>query len=403
MGRTELRFEGHDGSRLAGIFEGPAGPARGHAIFAHCFTCSKDLKAATNISRALLDAGIGVFRFDFTGLGQSQGDFSDTNFSSTVDDLLAAAAYMASKIAAPGLLIGHSLGGTAAIQAAHQLESVQAVVTIGSPAYASHVAKLFKGDHDEIETAGQATVDIGGRPFLIKKQFLDDLQAYELPAGVDRLRKPLLVMHAPMDSIVGIDNASELFRHAWHPKSFVSLDSADHLLSREDDSRYAAGVIAAWAERYLPSATSPTDTVEAGSDTVATTDIDGFATRIMAAGHPLMADEPRSVGGTNTGPTPYDLLSAALASCTTMTLKMYATRKNIGLKSSSVRVSHAKVHAVDCEDCETSAGKVDQFERTLTLEGDLTDAEKQRLLEIADRCPVHRTLHSEVKVRTTLT
>ena len=403
MARKNLQFTTDDGHQLSGILDSPGGDTRAFAIFAHCFTCSKNLKAVINIAKSLNDAGIAVLRFDFTGLGESEGEFADTNFASNVADLLAAVAYMEENYRAPSILIGHSLGGTAVLQAAANIPSAVAVVTIGSPSRPSHVAAMLENDRGEIERAGQATVQLGGRPFVVKKQFLEDLERHSLPESISALRKALLIMHAPGDSIVAVENASELFLHAKHPKSFVSLDKADHLLTGEEYSRYAGHVIAAWASRYLPVADQATD--ELGSDgveTAARTYAGSFKTDIISAGHALIADEPASYGGTDKGPSPYDFLSAALASCTTMTLRMYARHKKLDLRSATVRVRHAKIHAQDCEDCEGTNGKIDEFQRELTVEGNLTVEQRQRLLEIADRCPVHRTLHSEVKVRTTL-
>ncbi|MFQ5548427.1 MAG: alpha/beta fold hydrolase [Woeseia sp.] len=403
MARKSVRFTGSEGHALSGILDLPAGRPRAYALFAHCFTCSKNLKAAGNIAKSLNDAAIAVLRFDFTGLGQSEGEFADTNFSSNVDDLVAAAAYLETDHQAPTILIGHSLGGTAVLQAASKIPSAAAVVTIGSPSRPSHVTAMLEADRDQIEKNGQATVRLGGRAFLVRKQFLDDLERHELPESIGKLRKALLIMHAPLDDIVDIDNAGEVFLHARHPKSFVSLDRADHLLTREEDSRYAGRVIAAWATRYLPAATAAADESSSdGVETVARTCAHGFRTDIVSAGHTLIADEPDDYGGTDQGPSPYDLLSAALASCTTMTLRMYAMRKQLDLRSSTVRIRHAKIHAQDCEDCETESGRIDEFRRELSIEGKLTDGQRQRLLEIADMCPVHRTLHSEVKVRTTL-
>ncbi len=403
MARKKIQFISNEGHELSGILDSPDGQPDAFALFAHCFTCSKNLKAVTNIAKSLNDAGIAVLRFDFTGLGESEGEFADTSFSSNIADLLAAVAYLEENYRAPSILIGHSLGGTAVLQAAAQIPSAVAVVTIGSPSRPSHVNALLENDRNEIEQTGQATVQLGGRPFLIKKQFLDDLEQHGLPESIGELRKALLVMHAPLDDTVEVENASELFLHAKHPKSFVSLDSADHLLTREEDSRYAGAVLTAWASRYLPAADKAFDNLNSdGVETVARTYASGFKTDIVSAGHAMIADEPTSYGGTDKGPSPNDLLSAALASCTTMTLRVYAMRKNLDLQSSTVRVKHGKIHAEDCEDCETKSGKVDEFERELSVDGDLTSEQRQRLLEIAGLCPIHRTLHSEVKVRTTL-
>ncbi|MBT8091285.1 MAG: alpha/beta fold hydrolase [Gammaproteobacteria bacterium] len=402
MQNQKVVFENRRGQALSGILDLPVKEPAGYALFAHCFTCSKNLKAASNIARALADAGIAVLRFDFTGLGQSKGEFSDTNFSSNVDDLLAAVSYLDREHEAPAILVGHSLGGTAVLQAAAEIESAVAVVTIGSPSEPGHVARMFTGSEETLRDRGEATVNLGGRPFLIKQQFLDDLEKQDLKASIGSLRKALLIMHAPLDDVVEIDNASALFMAAKHPKSFVSLDTADHLLSREVDSRYAGRLLAAWASRYLPESAAHDGLSADSGVVVARTKADGFRTELRMDSYGLVADEPRSVGGTGLGPTPYDLLSAALATCTSMTLRMYANHKKLNFESATVRVEHDKIHAKDCEDCESNTGKIDEFRRTISLEGDLTDTERERMLEIADRCPVHRTLHSETKVRSAL-
>jgi len=402
MPNLHVSFPNNRGATLAGILTIPAGRPVAFALFAHCFTCSKDIKAAGNIARALNEQGIAVLRFDFTGLGQSEGEFADTNFSSNVVDLLAAVSYLESEHEAPSILVGHSLGGTAVLQAAAQVPSAVAVATIGSPFDPSHVLHLLSGSAAALEEHGEAEVNLGGRPFLMKQQFVEDLGNQDLHATVASLRKALLVMHAPLDDIVEIDNASELFRAAKHPKSFISLDNADHLLSSEADSRYVGRTLAAWASRYLPSAAaSPAQRTQPG-EVVARTPAEGFRTDVQAGLHALTADEPVSVGGSNLGPTPYDFLSAALATCTSMTLQMYARHKKLPLESATVRVMHDKIHAEDCEDCESGSGKIDEFRRTIALEGELTDAQRKRMLEIADRCPVHRSLHGEIKVRSKL-
>ncbi|MBT8086955.1 MAG: alpha/beta fold hydrolase, partial [Gammaproteobacteria bacterium] len=358
--------------------------------------------AAGQIARSLTDAGIAVLRFDFTGLGQSEGEFADTNFSSNVDDLLSAVDYLEREHQAPAILVGHSLGGTAVLQAADRVPSAAAIATLASPAAPTHVAHMLAGAEQTLRERGEAEVDLGGRPFLIRQQFVDDLEAHDPLSSIGSLRKALLIMHAPLDAIVEIDNASALFAAAKHPKSFVSLDNADHLLSREADSRYAGRVLAAWASRYLPAAAPQPDLTAAEGAVVARTGAGSFRTELRMGRHGMLADEPRSVGGTDMGPTPYDLLSAALAACTTMTLQMYAKHKKLDLETATVRVEHDKIHAKDCEDCESAAGKIDEFRRTISLEGAFTEEQRNRMLEIADRCPVHRTLHSEVKVRSTL-
>ena len=401
MASSKVSFSNARGDQLAGILDRPAGIPRATALFAHCFTCSKDIKAAHHISSALNAAGLAVLRFDFTGLGQSEGEFAESNFSANVADLVAAAGYLREQELAADILIGHSLGGAAVLAASPQIEEVRAVATIAAPATPAHIKKMFVDAEADIEAAGEASVNLGGRPFTIQRQFVADLDAHSLPESVARLRKPLMVFHAPLDAVVSIDNASELFRHAKHPKSFVSLDNADHLLSRNEDARYVGSVLAAWASKYLPAETQSSLKAETG-EVLARTPEGGFRTDLRAGPHVLLADEPEAYGGTNLGPTPYDLLGAALASCTTMTLQMYARKKKLQLTAASARVIHSKVHATDCDDCETTDGKIDEFQRVISVEGDLTDEQRQRLLEIADRCPVHRSLHGEVKVRTSL-
>lgn len=396
-----VEFKNAEGYRLHGQLHTPLGEVRGTALFAHCFTCSSESKAAVIVSRALSDQGFRVLRFDFTGLGASAGAFAESSFSTSVSDLLAAATFLEQTYSAPDVLIGHSLGGTAALRAAAKLPDCRGVVTIAAPARAEHVAHLLGPAQAELETEGIARVDIGGRPFTIRREFVEDLAAQPPLDELRRLRCALLVMHAPLDRIVEIDNASEIFSHALHPKSFVSLDDADHLLTRRVDAEYAAAVIAAWSSRYLP---ARKESAEADKDWVtAETGREGFLTSVCAAGHPLTVDEPATVhGGSGRGPSPYDLLGAALASCTSMTLQMYARHKGIDLDTATTRVRHTKIHAEDCADCETREGRIDRFERELELNGKFDAATRKRLTEIAERCPVHKTLAGEILIRTSL-
>ena len=401
MQKISVNFRNRTGQTLSGTLDRPLAEPRAYALFAHCFTCSKNLKAATNISRALTEAGFAVLRFDFTGLGQSEGEFGDTSFSSNVDDLLAAARFLEKDHGPPAVLVGHSLGGTAVLQAARDIPSAVAVATIGSPADPAHVEHLFAASRDEMAAQGCAEVRLGGRPFTIRQQFLDDLGRHDLPASIGGLRKALLIMHAPLDATVEIDNASALFAAAKHPKSFVSLDTADHLLTRDEDSHYAGHVLAAWSSRYLPAASAEAG-LPAEGDAAARTFSGGFRTDVRIGAHSMTADEPASVGGTDAGPSPYGLLSAALASCTSMTLRMYADFKKLDLRSAATAVTHRRIHAEDCADCDSAEGRVDEFRRVITLEGGLTDDQRKRMLEIADRCPVHKTLHGQSKVRSQL-
>jgi uncharacterized OsmC-like protein/pimeloyl-ACP methyl ester carboxylesterase len=402
MKTRSVQFRNDDGDTLTGLIDEPAGRPRAWALFAHCFTCTKHAKAAVNIARVLADHGYAVMRFDFTGLGQSEGDFAETNFSSNVSDLLAAVRYLGEEYESPRLLVGHSLGGTAVLQAAAELETVRAVATIGSPADPEHVARLFADDRERIREEGEAEVDLGGRTFRIRKQFLDDLGSHDLPKAVGELRRPLLILHSPVDTVVDIENATRLFTNAMHPKSFVSLDQADHLMTSGTDSRYAGRVLAAWAAKYLDIDRAVLQLDADPGVAVSRTGASGFRSDVSLSGHTLIADEPEDYGGTDMGPTPYDLLSGALATCTSMTIRMYADHKKLPVDSVTVSVRHDKIHAKDCEDCEQEDGKIDHFRRELSVEGDLTDEQRQRILQIADRCPVHKTLHGDVHVQTRL-
>jgi len=405
-------FANDRGQELSARLERPAGPVRATALFAHCFTCSKDLKAARRVGSALREKGFAVLSFDFTGLGSSEGEFAATTFSSNVEDLMAAAAYLEETIAAPSLLVGHSLGGAAVLAAAPRLAGVAAVATIGAPADVEHVLHVIEeDDRERIQEEGEAEVSIGGRTFTVGAQFLEDVGTHALLDGVAELDASLLFLHSPVDNTVGIENAAKLFRAAKHPRSFISLDDADHLLTDPADARYAAEVIAAWADRYLPEA-APEDRAEESDGDVArtyddkrvvATNTDGLRAEVRARGFEFIVDEPRSAGGTEQGPTPYDHIAAALASCTVLTLRMYADRKGWPLEEARAEVFHEKVHAEDCEQCEHGEGDIGLLTRRLTLTGDLDGDQRERLLRIADRCPVHRTLEGHIEVHTELT
>ena len=399
-----IRFPGSRGASLAARLDLPAGAASAYALFAHCFTCSKDTLAAARISRALTLHGIAVLRFDFTGLGGSEGDFANTNFSSNIEDLIAAADWLRTTYAAPKLLVGHSFGGAAVLAAAHAIPESRAIATIGAPADPGHIRHLLSTSLRDIERTGEARVVLDQRTFTIRKQFLDDLAAQHVQNRIAHLNKALLVLHSPRDTIVDIENASQIFAAARHPKSFVSLDPADHLLTNRDDAAYVGAVLAAWAGRYLssPAEAQAVSQAQPGAVTVTSMNGERYAQKITVGRHDFIADEPQALGGNDKGPTPYDLLVTALGACTSMTLRIYADAKKLPLERVSVRLKHSKVHAEDCAECETKEEKIDRIEREIELHGALSDAERLRLLEIADRCPVHRTLQSRVWVQTRL-
>ncbi|MFW6077540.1 MAG: alpha/beta fold hydrolase [Hyphomicrobiales bacterium] len=398
---SKIEFSGSQGHKLAARLEMPGGTPRAFALFAHCFTCSKDVFAASRIAGRLSELGIATLRFDFTGLGSSDGEFANTDFSSNIEDLVRAADWLRQEHQAPSILVGHSLGGTAVLAAAGEIPEAVAVATIGAPFDAAHVVESFAGHLDEIERTGQATVELAGRQFRIRQDFVDDVRTQNMQDRIAGLGRALIVFHAPRDEIVGIDNAGAIFSAAKHPKSFISLDDADHLLTRRADAVYVADVLATWAGRYLADAEADTETQATASPSdprtvrVAETGANDFQQDVIAAGHRLLADEPVDMGGLGSGPSPYDLLAAALGACTSMTLRMYATRKNLDLGRITVDVTHGKVHARDCVDCaEGLEGRIDRFERTISIDGSLSADLDDKLVEIAGKCPVHRTLEA---------
>jgi uncharacterized OsmC-like protein/alpha/beta superfamily hydrolase len=399
-----VTFPGSLGATLAGRLDLPAGPPRAFALFAHCFTCSKDVVAAGRIAAELNGSGIAVLRFDFTGLGSSQGDFANTDFSSNLEDLWLAADWLREHHSAPQLLIGHSLGGAAVLAVAADIPEVRAVATIGAPADVEHITRLFGDQVSTIEQEGTARVDIAGRCFTIRREMLDDLSTHSIEERAAALRAALLVLHSPIDNIVGIDNAAQIFGAARHPKSFLSLDGADHLLTAPRDAVYAGRMIASWAERFLvdehPAAPLP---AAAAQVVVAETGQGTFLNHVVVGSHHFLADEPIDVGGFDAGPSPYDLVASGLGACTSMTLRLYADRKHLDLQRVTVEVQHAKTHASDCDDCVEGKGPlIDHFERRIVVEGDLDDEQRASLLRIADKCPVHRTLEGVASISTEL-
>lgn len=401
MNSQKVSFSNKEGETLSGYMELPSNQdAHNFVLFAHCFTCNKNFFSAKNISRALALSGFGVLRFDFTGLGESEGEFSDTNFSGNIQDLVAAAEYLKKEHKAPDLLVGHSLGGAAVLFAAEKIPSVKAIATLAAPSTIKHVQGLLTQSLEEIEEKGKAEVNIGGRPFQVKKQFLEDIKKHDLKTYLKDIRKALLILHSPQDRIVDIKNAEELYVSARHPKSFISLDGASHLLEKEEDAVYAGKMIASWAERYVDIREKILP--ESKSDVIANLGDTGFTTQMKAGKHYFTADEPVKAGGKDYGPTPYQFLSAGLAACTSMTVQMYVRRKKWPLENIETHVSYSREHAADCENCEDVKSKLDTFDRTISLKGDLDEGQKKRILEIADKCPVHKTLSNKAQIFTKL-
>lgn len=402
MNLQKVTFKNAKGETLVGRLALPANQVpHNFVLFAHCFTCNKNFKAVKNISKALTAEGYGVLRFDFTGLGESEGEFSDSNFSGNVEDLVEAATYLKENYTSPTLIIGHSLGGAAAILASQKIPSIRAIATIGAPSSPLHVKHIFKNDIDTINTKGAAEVNIGGRSFTIKQQFLEDLKSHTFQETLRNIGKSILILHSPQDTVVEIKNAEEIYLAAHHPKSFVSLDGADHLLNNPIDASYVGEIIGSWSKRYLEMPESKA--LETEQEVVASLDnADGFTTQMKVGSHYITADEPVSYGGNNFGPSPYELVSAGLSACTAMTIQMYAKRKKWPVENVEVHISYKKTHATDCENCESNEAKIDTFSRAIKLTGDLDEKQISRIMEIADKCPVHRTLHSETRVITTL-
>ena len=398
MKSQKLKKTNRKGFTLNAQLELPANQKPNYyAIFAHCFTCSSSLSAVRNVSRSLTQDGFAVVRFDFTGLGRSEGEFVDSHFSANIDDLLDVHTYMTEHFGAPSLLVGHSLGGAAVLVAASKLDAVKAVATVGSPATVTHVKHLFSHGIDEIEEKGEAEVNIGGRPFKINRDFVTEFDKTDLPSVVKGLRKPLLIMHSPFDKIVGIENAEQLYKTSFHPKSFVTLDNADHLLTQEKDSQYVGEIIGTWAKRYFPKIENKMLST-GGEQLVGHLNIvnDNFTTSIQTKNHTLIADEPESIGGSDFGPSPYEYLNASLAACTVMTLKMYAERKKWDLREVFVYISHSRKHSDDLNVDVEKPKYLDHISKKLKFVGNLDASQKERLKEISSRCPVHRTLESEV-------
>jgi len=377
-----FEFLNRNGHRLSGSLEMPEGIPRGWALFAHCFTCGKNNLAAVRIARTLASVGIGVLRFDFTGLGGSEGNFADASFSLNVQDLVSAASAMEAAGMPPRLLIGHSLGGSAMLAAADRIAGAHAIATIAAPFDVAQVLPLLDpAGLARLQSGGLALVQVVGRPMAVGKVFVDDLRTHDPGARIAALRRPLLLFHAPQDRTVDIENATRIFLAARHPKSFVSLDDADHLLSKREDAEQVARLIATWAARYLPE--PPAGRPVAADAEAEETGLGKFQLALRSGGSRWLADEPETVGGLGSGPTPYNLLSSALAACTTMTLRHYADSKGWPVTRIRTAVNHHK---------DKGFAPPDVFSRRVSIEGAVTEAQRTQLLEMAQRCPVHRTL-----------
>jgi uncharacterized OsmC-like protein/esterase/lipase len=401
MKKENIQFEGSKGDKLSATIHFPAdNHPHNYVIFAHCFTCNKNLNAVRNIILGMTKKGFAVLSFDFTGLGQSEGDFSDTNFSSNIEDLIKASNYLKENYKEASLLVGHSLGGAAVLMAANKIDSITAIATIGAPAQADHVLNLIEDKKEEIQKNGEAKVNIGGRPFKIKKQFLDDLQSRDNLKKIEDLRKSILILHSPQDQTVDISNAATIYEKAHHPKSFISLDGADHLLSNKEDSIYAGEVIATWADRYINKPNQQKISTDSQTAAFIGKKEDKYTTQIVAEGHHLIADEPEDVGGNNFGTSPYGLLTSALAACTAITLRMYANRKDWNVDEILVHVDQDQRYDEDSQNCESENSKITFFDRIIEIKGSLDEKQRKRLIEIANKCPVHKTLESKIKVET---
>nr|WP_298682545.1 bifunctional alpha/beta hydrolase/OsmC family protein [uncultured Dongia sp.] len=391
MATESFDFKSADGHQLSGRLDLPDGSPRAFALFAHCFTCTKQSIAAVRIARSLTQRGIAVLRFDFTGLGESEGDFADSTFSGNVRDLIGAVQEMARQNMAPKLLIGHSLGGAAVLAAAGDLPSVTAVAVIGAPFDVQHVKAQFGEGLATLMDQGEATVDLGGRPFNMRRSFIDDLEKHDQKSRIAQLHRALLILHSPIDQTVGAENAGAIFQAAKHPKSYVSLADADHLLTRPSDAAYAADVIAAWASRYLGNDQELAEEMPTDQVVVEETGGGKFQVVVKAAGTRFIADEPVSAGGLGSGPAPFDILAAALGACTTMTLRMYAQQKGWPVDHLRVSVAHQK---------DKDQSPPDLFTRAITIAGDVDDAQRARMIEIAEKCPVHKTLTNGARIAT---
>jgi len=404
MNTVRLEIENRKGLKLQAYLELPANQKPNHfAIFAHCFSCNSNFNAVKNISRSLSNHGFGVLRFDFTGLGKSEGEFAESHFSANVEDLLDVSNYLEKHYKAPSLLVGHSLGGAAVIVAASKLEHIKAVATVGAPATVSHVTHLFSHGTDDIQEKGDVEVKIGGRPFKINQDFVNDFGKTDLPKIIKKLRKPILVMHAPFDKVVGIENAHQIYHNAIHPKSFISLDDADHLLSKQTDSIYVGNMIGTWVERYF----EPEDNnmiSSNGEQLVGHLNLleDNFTTSIQTKKHSFIADEPTNIGGDDFGPSPYDFLSTGLAACTVMTLKMYADRKKWDLHEVFVYITYSRKHSDDLDIEVDKPTRFDHLQKKIKIVGNLDEKQRNRLKEIASKCPVHKTLQSKIIIDTSL-
>lgn len=402
MNSKSINFINRKGIKISAILDSPEDlQVKAYGVFAHCFTCGKNLIMARNINKVLTKAGYAILRLDFTGLGESEGNFEDTNFTSNIEDLIDASKYLEDNHRAPKILLGHSLGGTAALKAGKEIKSIEAVISIAAPFDFGRINRALHESKEELQEKGFITMHIAGEDYKLKESFFEDVQKYDMRSIIKDLKKPLLVLHSPFDKVVGIKEAEKIFIAAMHPKSFVSLDEANHLLSKEEDAKYVGEVISGWAKKYVMD-TEREEKKKHNKEYKVFAQIGEkpYKTKIWTDNHSYLSDEPTKYGGGDLGPNPYDYLLSALGACTAMTLRMYADRKKWDLKGVEVGLNHRRIHAQDCDKCEETGKKLEVITREIFIYGELSEEKRNRLMEIADRCPVHRTLESDLTIQT---
>lgn len=395
--RRNISFKNSAGHQLAAVIEQPVIPVKCYALFAHCFSCGKDILIASRIARSLVARGVAVLRFDFTGIGDSEGEFESSNFTSNIDDIISATNHLREHYSAPQILIGHSLGGTAMLNAAEQVSEAKAVVSIAAPFTADHILSHFQDKVEELEQKEKVDIELAGKILTINREFVSDLKAHSNEDRISQLRKALLILHSPFDEIVPIEEATKIFVNAKHPKSFVSLDKADHLITDKEDAEYVANTIVAWASRYIEEDSSTSQVIDKGEVLIGEGN-KKFLREVASDDHTWFSDEPLAVGGDNLGPDPYEQLLSSLGTCTSMTLRMYANHKGWPVEDIQVKLKHSRQHDQDCEQPDEKSCKIELIQKFITIKGDLDEQQINRLVEVADRCPVHKTLLGKIKL-----